>query len=150
MGVKFHPRTGHEDPEGEQVYSFFNLGARWGLVVNAKIRPLYPRERPGTQCIGSWVSPRGRSRRVWKISPPTGIRSPDRPTRRKSLAEEVSGWCCAPELQKGNRSRVVVCYRIFRNSSFSGGGGYRTVTFTMLTNTWYCHHPKQLHCASVF
>ena len=29
---KVHPITGHEDPEGEQMYkySFFNLGATWG------------------------------------------------------------------------------------------------------------------------
>ena len=29
--------------------------------------------------------PQGRSGRVWKISPPTGIRSPDRPARNESL-----------------------------------------------------------------
>ena len=29
--------------------------------------------------------PQGRSGRVWKISPPSGIRSPDRPTRSESL-----------------------------------------------------------------
>jgi len=40
------------------LYSFFNLGARWGWVVNATPRPLYPRERPGTHCIGSWTDPR--------------------------------------------------------------------------------------------
>ena len=34
------------------TYSFFNLGARWGWVVNATPRPLYPRERLGTHCIG--------------------------------------------------------------------------------------------------
>jgi hypothetical protein len=27
------------------LYSFFNLGARWGWVVNATPRSLYPRER---------------------------------------------------------------------------------------------------------
>ena len=27
-------------------YSFFNLGARWGWVVNAKPQPLYHRENP--------------------------------------------------------------------------------------------------------
>jgi hypothetical protein len=27
-----------------QPYSFFNLGARWGRVVNATSRPLYPWE----------------------------------------------------------------------------------------------------------
>jgi len=37
-----------------QLYSFFNLAARLG-VVNATPRPLYPRQRPGTHCIGGWV-----------------------------------------------------------------------------------------------
>ena len=41
-------------------------------------RPLYPRERPGTHRIGGWVGPQGWSGRLRKISPPTGIRSPDR------------------------------------------------------------------------
>jgi hypothetical protein len=27
-------------------------------VVNATPRPLYPRETPGTHCIGGWVGPR--------------------------------------------------------------------------------------------
>jgi len=30
-----------------------------GLMVNATSRPVYPRERPGTDCIGGWVGPRG-------------------------------------------------------------------------------------------
>jgi hypothetical protein len=29
------------------LYYFFNLGARWGWVVNATLRPLYLRERDG-------------------------------------------------------------------------------------------------------
>ena len=29
-----------------------------GWVVNATPRPLYPRERHGTHCIGGWVGPR--------------------------------------------------------------------------------------------
>ena len=36
------------------LYSFFKLGARLGWVANATPRPLYPRERPGTHCIGGW------------------------------------------------------------------------------------------------
>ena len=41
-----------------QLYSFFNLGARRWWVVNATVRPLYPRERPATHCIGGCVRPR--------------------------------------------------------------------------------------------
>ena len=58
-----------------QFYSFFNLGARWWLVVNAALRPLYPRKRPGTHCIGGWVSLRyfldrcGKSRPHWDTIP---------------------------------------------------------------------------------
>ena len=40
------------------LYSFFNLSARWGWVVNAMLRPLYPRERPGIHCTRVWVGPR--------------------------------------------------------------------------------------------
>jgi hypothetical protein len=28
-----------------------------GWVVNTTLRPLYPRERPGTHSIGGWVGP---------------------------------------------------------------------------------------------
>jgi len=31
-----------------------------GWVVNATPRPLYPRERPGTQCTAGWVGYRAR------------------------------------------------------------------------------------------
>ena len=58
---------------------------RWGWVVSTTSRPPHPRERPGTHCTGDWVGPQGRSGRVRKISPPTRIRSPDRPARSESL-----------------------------------------------------------------
>ena len=41
------------------LYSFFNPDARWGCVVNATPRPLYPRERSGSHCIRGWDVPRG-------------------------------------------------------------------------------------------
>ena len=53
-------------------------------MVNATPRPLYARERPGTHFIGV-VGPQSRCGRVRKISPPTGIRSPDCPARSESL-----------------------------------------------------------------
>jgi hypothetical protein len=45
---KDHPITGHEGPDREHevyLYTFFNLGARWGQVVNAMSWPLYLQER---------------------------------------------------------------------------------------------------------
>jgi len=62
------------------LYSFFNLGARWVWVVKATPRPLYPRERPGTHCIGGWVGPRAgldgcRKSRPYRDSIP-GLSSP--------------------------------------------------------------------------
>ena len=58
---KVRPRTGHEYPEVELTYNSTvslnsTLGGGW--VVNATPRSLYPRERPGTHCIGGWVDPR--------------------------------------------------------------------------------------------
>ena len=59
--VKVHPITGHEGPKRESRYSSAlsltsALDGRW--VVNATLRPLYPRKRQGTNCIGGWVGPR--------------------------------------------------------------------------------------------
>jgi hypothetical protein len=48
------PRVGEE----VQLHSFFNLGARRRWVISAKHQLLYPREKPGTHCIGGWVGPR--------------------------------------------------------------------------------------------
>jgi hypothetical protein len=53
---KGHRITGHEGPGGGgvavELYSFLNLGARWEWVVNATLRSLYPRERPGGWALG--------------------------------------------------------------------------------------------------
>ena len=56
-----------------------------GWVVNTTSRPLYPRKRSGTHCIGGWVDPRAGLDRCGKSPPPTGIRSPGRPARSESL-----------------------------------------------------------------
>jgi len=40
-----------------------------GWVVNATSRPLCPRERPGTHCIGDWVVPRDGLDRCGKSRP---------------------------------------------------------------------------------
>ena len=68
----------------EKKSFFLNRGARWGWVVYATPRPLYPWERPGTHCVGSGWAPWP----VWTGAENlalTGIRSPDRPACSESL-----------------------------------------------------------------
>jgi len=55
-----------------------------GWVFKATPRPLYPRKKTGTHCIGGWVG----LGPVWTDEEnvaPTGIPSPDRQTRSESL-----------------------------------------------------------------
>jgi len=58
---KCHPRTGHEDPEGQKIYSS-TLSLTTALEGDgwSASRPgrFSPRERPGTHCTGGWVGPR--------------------------------------------------------------------------------------------
>jgi len=54
-------------------------------MFKATTRPLYPRERPGTNCTGGWMDHRAP---VWTGAQnlaPTGIRSPDCPFHSESL-----------------------------------------------------------------
>ena len=80
---KGHPRTGHEGPEGERMYSS-TLPSSSALDVGGWSTPhpgrFTPRERPGTQCTGGWVGPRVGVDECGKYCP-IGIRSPDRPAR---------------------------------------------------------------------
>jgi hypothetical protein len=41
-----------------------------GWIVNATPRPLYPGERPGTQCIWVWVGPRAGLDGAENLAPP--------------------------------------------------------------------------------
>jgi hypothetical protein len=86
---QIHPRTGHEGPEWEQMYnlSFFNLSVIWGWVVKATPPPLYLQETDPLSIVqeAEWAP-----RLAWRVAgkfPPTGIRSPDRPTRSGSLCQ---------------------------------------------------------------
>jgi len=67
-----------------QLYSFFNLGARYEWLVNAKPRPISLGKRPGTILQEAEWAP-GPERTVAKNVSPTGIRSPDRQAHIKSL-----------------------------------------------------------------
>jgi hypothetical protein len=44
-----------------------------GWVVNTTTQPLYPQERPGTHCIGGWMSPRVSLDRCGKYRSPPGF-----------------------------------------------------------------------------
>jgi hypothetical protein len=61
-------------------YSFFYLGGRW---VRVDVTPQPPGKRPGIHCSGSWAGPKVGLDGYGKPNP-TGIRSPDRPTRSDS------------------------------------------------------------------
>jgi hypothetical protein len=74
----FHPITCYEGTEGKYKYNstLFKLGARWGWVINATTRPIYPWDRRGTHCIGTLVGPRDGLDWCRKYHS-TGIRSSD-------------------------------------------------------------------------
>jgi hypothetical protein len=82
---KVHPRTGHEDTDMEKSYSCtLSLTLSLDGVSGQRHAPAaLPWELSGTHCIGGWGGggSMGRSGQMWKISPPTGIRSPDRRAR---------------------------------------------------------------------
>ena len=48
-----------------------SLGTRWGQVVNATTRPLYPQKEAPVQVVeeGRGGGPQGRSGRVWSSKP---------------------------------------------------------------------------------
>ena len=58
--VKFSLEQATKAQRGSSCIALLFLQPRryMGMVVNATPRPLYPRERPGTHCIGGWVGPR--------------------------------------------------------------------------------------------
>jgi hypothetical protein len=49
------------------------LDGRGGGLVKAMPQPLYPRERPGTHCIGGWVGHRAGLNWCGKSRPPPGF-----------------------------------------------------------------------------
>ena len=83
---KVHPRTGHEGPELEQRYSYtlsltsaLDAGG-WSMPRPSCFTPANETQYPLYSRLGG---PQGQSEKVWKISPPTGIRSLDCPARSK-------------------------------------------------------------------
>ena len=81
------PRTGHEGPEVEQMCSCTHpsTSALDGVGGKRHAQAALPPGKTRCQLYKTFGGPQGRSVRVRKISPPTGIRSPDRPARSESL-----------------------------------------------------------------
>jgi hypothetical protein len=99
---KVHPVAYHKRTAAEvYLYSVFNLGARWGWVVNATLQSIYPRERdlvPNVQDAG-WAP--GQICTDAEYLTPTSIRSTDRPPWREPLYRlRHPGPPCNPELEK--------------------------------------------------
>ena len=85
---KGHPRTGQEDPKGEQMYSSTlpSTSALDGGVGGQRHDPAaLPPGKTRYPLYSRLGGNHGRSGRGRKISPPTGNRSPDRPARSESL-----------------------------------------------------------------
>jgi hypothetical protein len=83
---KVHPITGHEGPEVYRYSSTLSFNSTLDGVGGQCHAPVaVPPGRTRYQLFWRLGGPQGRSGRVRKISPPTGIRYPDRPARSESL-----------------------------------------------------------------
>jgi hypothetical protein len=55
-----------------QLYTFFKLSARWGLMVNAKLQLLYPLQKSRYSLYRRLGGAQSQYGLLWKISPPPG------------------------------------------------------------------------------
>jgi hypothetical protein len=56
--AKFHPKTGHEEPEGEYSFTVSLTSAVDGVDVQRHAPAALHPGKHGTPCIGDWVGPR--------------------------------------------------------------------------------------------
>ena len=95
---KGHPITSHEDPEVEMRYSStLSLTSTLDEVGGQRHAPAaLPPGKNRYPLYRTLGGPQGRSGRVRKISPATGIRSPDLWTRRNNLVRYISEVAPSP------------------------------------------------------
>jgi hypothetical protein len=55
---RYRPGVAQRVPRKLRFPDYMTTAQDGGKVVSLTPRPLYPRERPGTHCIGGWVGPR--------------------------------------------------------------------------------------------
>jgi hypothetical protein len=106
-----HPRTGYEGPEEEWRYSstLYLTSALDGVGGPCHAPAASPSGKIWYLLYRRLGGPQGRSGRVRKISPPTGIRSPDRTARSESLYR-----LSYPDQRflSCTESKVVLCKRL--------------------------------------
>ena len=90
----------------------FLISAPDGVVVNAKLRPLYPREKSGTHCIGGWVGPRAGLDGCGKSRPPHPPRFDPR-TVQPVVASRYTD-CAIPALPVGFNPGEKTRYPLYR------------------------------------
>jgi hypothetical protein len=98
-----------------QLYSFFNFGARWGWVVNAKPRPLYPGKRGPVNTVpeAGWAAAL-----VWtgaENPAPTEIRFPDSPARtytEYAIPIHTTGTTSMETMREERGGSKCLCMRI--------------------------------------
>jgi hypothetical protein len=118
-----------------KFYTFFNLGVRWGWVVNATPRPLYPRQTLDTYCIGGWVGARAGLDGWRKSRPPPGFD----PRTGMPVASRYTDWAIAAQQKYGLqvcssvKSTALILGSPFNRTSIKGefivGWSYLLSTF---------------------
>jgi hypothetical protein len=87
---------------------FLNLGTRSGCVVSITPRPPLPPGKTRYPLYRRLGGHRSRSGQARKISPPTGIRSPDLPARRRvAIPTELSWFHFSCVTEKKDRLSVI-------------------------------------------
>ena len=98
-------RTAHRGSTGIAL-PFYDHGTRRGWGVSVTLRPLFTPRKTRYPLYRRLGGPQGRSGQVRKISPPTRIRSPDRPARSQSLY-----WLSYPAHFISSKLVFILCSR---------------------------------------
>jgi hypothetical protein len=72
-------------------------------IVNATLRLLYPRDRPGTHCRGGWIDLKDGLEWVRKISPTPGFD----PRTVQSVASRYTDWVIAGAIWIKSKDRTA-------------------------------------------
>jgi hypothetical protein len=142
MGIKFTSEQAVKARRKNriQVYCFFNLGPRWGWMINVTSRPLYPQERDPVSIVqeAGWTP-----EPVWTGAEnltTTGIRSPDRPALSELLYRlSYPGAPCI-------RVCVCVCMYVCMPSILHHRPGIHNMFWHSVTVQQQCIFLWPVHC----